>query len=131
MNVQKTIDALIVEKDDQTASAVRNILEERGYRVALRTSREEAIGLLKERRFSLAVAGDAEGGGSPFDIMKDIVMTSPMTSMILISDLAKEDVEDKAEGYGILGHTDRSVRGEDMEPLLESFERILGSFSID
>lgn len=128
MDVQKEVDALIVEKDEETAAAVRKILEKRGYRVTLRSGRDEAIQLLKERRMSLVVAGDAEGSDSPFDMMKAIVKTSPMTSMILITDLSKQEVEDRAEGYGILGHTNRSVRPQDMDPLLQSFERILGSF---
>jgi len=127
MNVQKEVDALIVEKEQEAAAAVRKILEERGYRVTLRSGRDEAIRLLKEKRMSLAVLGDAEGSDSPFDTMKAIVMTSPMTSMILITDLSKQEVEDRAEGYGILGHTDRSVPSDGMIPLLESFERILGS----
>jgi hypothetical protein len=55
-------------------------------------------------------------------------MASPMTSVILITDLPKQEVDDTAEGYGILGHTDRSVRSEEMIPLLESFEKILGAF---
>ncbi len=128
MNTQKEFHALVVEKDENVAGAVRTLLEDRGYRVTLLSSREEAIRILKERLVSLTVAGEAEGSDSPFHIMKDIVMASPMTSMILLTDLPKQEVEDKAEGYGILGHVGRSVKSEEMTPLLDSFEKILGSF---
>jgi DNA-binding NtrC family response regulator len=127
MKTQKEIHALIVEKDENVAGAIQKILKDRGYRVTLLSRKEDAIRFLKESHVSLAVAGDAEGSDSPFQIMKEIVMGSPMTSMILVSDLSKKEVDDTAEGYGILGHTGRSVRLDDLTPLLESFEKILGS----
>jgi DNA-binding NtrC family response regulator len=128
MNTQKEIRALVVEKDERVAVAIQKMLEDRRYRVTPLSGKEDAIRLLKERPVSLAVAGETEDSDSPFHIMKEIVMASPMTSLILITDLPKEEVDDKAEGYGILGHTGRSVRSEDMIPLLDSFEKILGSF---
>ncbi|MFO7599592.1 MAG: hypothetical protein R6X27_07255 [Candidatus Desulfacyla sp.] len=128
MNTQKEIHALVVEKDEGVAEAIERMLEDRHYRVTLLSGKDDAIRLLKEGPISLAVAGEAEGSDSPFHIMKDIVMTSPMTSLILITDLPKEEVDDKAEGYGILGHAGRSPRSEDIIPLLESFEKILNAF---
>jgi DNA-binding NtrC family response regulator len=126
MNTEKEIHALIVEKDATVAGSIRKILEARQYAVTLLSRKEDARRLLKERHVSLAVAGGAEDSDSPFHIMKEIVMTSPMTSMILITDLPKEEVDEKAEGYGILGHAGRQVKPEEMTPLLDSFEKILG-----
>ncbi len=128
MNTEKEIHALIVEKDETVAGSIKKILQDRQYAVTRLTRKEDARRLLKERYFSLAVAGEAEDSDSPFHIMKEIVMASPMTSMILITDLLKEEVDEKAEGYGILGHAGRAVRSVDMVPLLESFEEILRSF---
>ena len=128
MNNQKEIRALIVEKDERVAGAIQKMLEDRHYRVTPLSRKEDATRLLKERPISLAVAGETEDSDSPFHTMKEIVMASPMTSLILITDLPKEEVDNKAEGYGILGHTGRSVRSEDMIPLLESFEKILSAF---
>jgi len=128
MNTPKEIHALVVEKDEGVAKAIERMLEARRYRVTLLSGREDAIRLLKEGPIPLAVAGEAEGSDSPFQVMKEIVMASPMTSLILITDLPKEEVDDRAEGYGILGHAGRSLRSEDMIPLLESFEKILNAF---
>jgi DNA-binding NtrC family response regulator len=128
MDTQREIHALVVEKDEKVAGAIQKVLEDRHYRVTLLFSKGDAIRLLKESPVSLAVAGEAEDSDSPFHIMKEVVMASPMTSMILITDLPEQEVDDKAEGYGILGHAGRSVRSEDMIPLLEAFEKILGSF---
>lgn len=128
MRSQKEIHAVIVEKDTVVAEAIQKILEGRDYTVTRLSRKADAHPFLKGKRFLLAVAGDAEDSDSPFHIMKEIVMASPMTSMILITDLPKEAVNEKAEGYGILGHASRAIRSEDMIPLLESFERILSSF---
>lgn len=128
MNTPREIHALIVEKDEKVAEAVQEILRHRHYSITLLSKKADAIRLLKERDISLVIAGEAADSDSPFHIMKEIVMTSPMTSVILITDLPKQEVEDTAEGYGILGHTDRSVKSEEMIPLLASFEKILGAF---
>ena len=128
MNTQKEIHALVVEKDDKTAEAVRKMLADRHYVVTLLSRKEDAVQLMKERHVSLAVAGEAEDSDSPFHIMKEVVMASPMTSTILLTDLPAEVVEDRAEGYGIVGHAGRAVKLEEMIPLFESFEKILGSF---
>jgi DNA-binding NtrC family response regulator len=126
MNIQREIHALIVEKDEKVAGAVQTILERRGYAVTPLSRKEEALRILKERHVSLVVAGMAEDSDSPFHIMKETVMTSPMTSTILITDLPKEEVDDRAEGYGILGHAGRQVKPAEMTPLLDAFEKILG-----
>jgi len=127
MKSQKEIHAIVVEKDEKTARAVQKLLTGRDYRLSLFSSKEDALKALKEQSASLVVAGEAENSASPLEIMKAVVMTSPMTSMILVTDLPKEEVEEKAEGYGILGHVGRACTEEELIPLLEAFEKILGS----
>ncbi len=51
-------------------------------------------------------------------------MTSPMTSIILISDLPTKEVDERAEGYGILGHVNRSIPSKNLTLLIEHFEKI-------
>jgi DNA-binding NtrC family response regulator len=121
--------ALIVEKDRKLIDSIEKILKRRSYAVTTSFEKEEALRHLKERTYPLAVVGDAEGSGSPFEAMRDIVMASPMTSMILISDLPAEEVNEKAEGYGILGHVSREVLSKDLLKLVKSFEAIFTSFA--
>jgi hypothetical protein len=92
------------------------------------SGKKEALNFLKEKSPQLAVVGDTEKNVPPFEIMKDIVMTSPMTSIILITDLPKKEVDEKAEGYGILGHINGKVPSDDLASLLENFENILKSY---
>ena len=127
MNTKKEIHALIVERNNTLAESIEKILEHRQYRVTCLSKREDIPRLLRRENYSLAVIGEAEDGISPFQMMKDMVMASPMTSMILITDLPNEVVDEKAEGYGILGHAGKDIRREEIVPLLESFEQILRS----
>ncbi|MBW2615216.1 MAG: hypothetical protein JRD02_03445 [Deltaproteobacteria bacterium] len=121
--------ALILEKDRKLIDSIEKILKRRSYAVTTSFEKEEALRHLKERLYPLAVVGDAEGSASPFEAMRDIVMASPMTSMILISDLPEEEVNEKAEGYGILGHINREIRSRDLLKLVKSFEAIFTSFA--
>jgi DNA-binding NtrC family response regulator len=129
MAQQEKTRALILEKDRKLIDSIEKILKRRSYAVTTSFEKEEALRHLKEKTYPLAVVGDAEGSGSPFEAMKDIVMASPMTSMILISDLPDEEVNEKAEGYGILGHVNREVLSKDLLKLVKSFEGIFTSFA--
>ena len=121
--------ALILEKDRKIADSIEQILKRRSYAVTASFEKEEALLHLKEKTYPLAIVGDAQGSGSPFEAMRDIVMASPMTSMVLITDLPEEEVSEKAEGYGILGHVSREVRSKDLLKLVKSFEAIFTSFA--
>jgi hypothetical protein len=47
-----------------------------------------------------------------------------MTSIIMVTDLSDSEVEEKAEGYGILGNINRNVPAENLFSLLEPYEKI-------
>ena len=128
MKDEKRILALILEKEETVAATINNTLQSREYSVTVLSKKEEALPLLKERVFHLAIVGDTEDGGSVFEIMREIVAASPMTSMILVTDLSEKEVDEKAEGYGILGHIGRSAPLDNLPQLLDSLEKILGSF---
>ena len=128
MKDAKRILALILEKDETVVASIDNTLQGRSYSVTVLSKKEEALNLLKEKVFQLAIVGNTEDRASVFQIMREIVTVSPMTSMILVTDLSEEEVEEKAEGYGILGHIGRAVPSGDLVQLLDSLEKILGSF---
>ena len=124
---QEKIRALIIEEARDVIVPIEKIFKKKSYTVTTLANRDEAIGLLKKNHHQLALVGEVNGRSSAFEVMRKIVMTSPMTSIILISDLPKEEVDEKAEGYGIIGHINRSVPSEDLALLLEQFERIAQS----
>lgn len=128
MKDEKRILALILEKDETVVASIDNTLQGRSYSVTVLSKKEEALHLLKERAFQLAIVGNTEDSASVFQIMREIVKVSPMTSMILVTDLSEKEVEEKAEGYGILGHIGGAVPSGDLVQLLDRLEEILGSF---
>jgi len=127
MKNEKRMLALILEKDETVVASIHNTLQSRPYSVTVLSKKEAALDLLQERVFQLAIVGNTEDGTSVFEIMKEIVAVSPMTSMILVTNLSEEEVDEKAEGYGILGHIGRTVPSGDFIQLLDSLEKILGA----
>ena len=127
MKNREQISVIVVEKDNTVVESIVKILKTRSYAITQLSKKDKALSLLKESVYPLAIIGDTEGNGSSFDIMKEIVMTSPMTSMILITDLPKKEVDKIAEGYGILGHVNRGIPRDDIILLLEKFEGVYDS----
>ena len=128
MKDEERILSLVLEKDETVVALINKALQGRPYSVTVLSKKEEALHLLKERAFQLAIVGNTEDSASVFQIMREIVKVSPMTSMILVTDLSEKEVEEKAEGYGILGHTGRAVPSGDLVQFLDRLEEILGSF---
>ena len=126
----ETLHALIVEKNRSTVHAIEEILTRKSYTSTTIVEKPEALRLLQAKPFPLAIVGETEDSESVFESMREIVMASPMTSLILISDLPQEAVDSKAEGYGILGHIDRSIPSEGLILLLERFEKITQSIPL-
>ena len=123
------IHAVVLEKDRVIVDSIERHLAKRSYIVTTLSEKKEALSLLGKKHYQLAIVGDTEANGSVFKAMRDIVRTSPMTSIILITDLSQKEVDEKAEGYGILGRVTREIPSEDLTTLLNNFEKILKSFS--
>ena len=84
MENQGDIKALVVEKDQTVVESIELVLKEKSYIVTSSSNEDEALGLLRKTPYPLAIVGDVKGTSSTFEIMRKIVMTSPMTSIILI-----------------------------------------------
>jgi two-component SAPR family response regulator len=124
MKLDAEVSALILEKDQHLVRAVAEILKKSSFSSTAFSEKEEALRHLKQVRVALVVVGDIHGFDSVFDAMREIVMASPMSSIILLTDLPGEKVHDRAEGYGILGHVTRSSPSEGLGRLLETFKEI-------
>ena len=129
MDVQKNIKVMVVEKDRKIVNSIVQVLKSRSYELNIHPGWGEAERNLKERYYELVLIGETEEGESPFHVMKHIVRVSPMASIILITDISDEEVQEKAEGYGILGSIDRAVPQRKLTQLLNNFESIYKSTS--
>jgi len=127
MESQGKIRVVVVEKDQEVVNSILHVLKDKPYQIKICSGRVETGRVLGERSYGLVLIGDTDERDSPFDVMKDVVMASPMTSIILITDLQEKEVHDKAEGYGILGHVNRAIPSGGLISLIEQFEKISGS----
>ncbi|MDY6973882.1 MAG: hypothetical protein SV775_16400 [Thermodesulfobacteriota bacterium] len=131
MRGKEELGVVVVEKDQEVVNLILNALEDKPCRIRTCSGRVEPLPILREKPYGLILIGNTDEGDSPFDVMKEIVMASPMTSIILITDLQKKEVHDKAEGYGILGHVSRTVPSRDLISLIEQYEKVSASLSSD
>jgi DNA-binding response OmpR family regulator len=113
-----------LEKNVAVSVLIIQELEKRSYQTDVFSDRDEALKKIKDRGYPLVILGNTEGGESVFDVMKEIVMNAPMSCVILLTDAAAEEVEKKAEGYGLLGMLPRSEPVPALGPLLDRFEEI-------
>ena len=125
MMKEKEFNTSIVEQDQERAMGMVNLLKERMYASTIISTKEEMIELLGGKTIPLIILGETADGYSPFELMKEVVKHSPMTSIILLTDATEEEVEEKAEGYGILGHVG-TAPGTAFSSLLDNFEKISG-----
>lgn len=123
----KKPEVLILENHMATADSITKVLRGRGYETSFAKTKSEAIGMIKEKGIGLVIIGNNDDNISIFDMLKDIVMASPMTSVILVTDISSKEIHEKAEGYGILGHVDRSIDHDQLTTLLDNFEMITGA----
>ena len=119
---------LLLENDPAVMEKIQQTLEDDTYEKACFSNRNEALKASKETLFDLIITGHNEENEDPIDVMKTFVMASPMTSIIMVTDLSPSEVDEKAEGYGILGNIARNVPTDDLLSLLGTFEKIQQSF---
>jgi DNA-binding NtrC family response regulator len=116
--------AVVIEKDPILGRKVGDCLAQRGYLVEYASGNHELAKLFDGGRISLAVLGETREGGDFVHSLDAIVRLSPMTSVILLTDLTDADVHDRAEGYGILGTASRRDPITDLDILIGRLEEI-------
>ncbi len=129
VNADKKIKVMLLEKDTAVLEKIQERLETRPYEITQFAKGDEALAASKETPFDLVFVGYDAEGEDPIDLLKAFVMASPMTSIIMVIDLTDSEVEEKAEGYGILGNVNRDVPAENLFSLLDSYEKIQQSLN--
>ena len=124
MEKHPSVKVLIVEKSAEISQMLKSILEKRGFDISMEPGAEKGLQLLKEGGVALAFAGSTEEGIPTLELMRKIVMQSPMTSLILISELSNEELDEKAEGYGILGNIRPQAPTDGLDELIDTFDNI-------
>ena len=128
MNQEPKTKALLLENDQTVLEKIQQALKDRPYELTCFSTKKETLNALKETFFNLVITGHNAEGEDPIQVMKAMVMTSPMTSIIMVTDLSHEEAEEKAEGFGILGNVSRDVPSGDLLSLMDTYEKIQQSF---
>lgn len=128
MNPETKRKVLLLENDPAVLEKIQQAMEDRSYEKTCFSSSNDALKASKETLFELIITGHNAENKDPVDVMKTFVMASPMSSIIMVTDLSHSEVDEKAEGYGILGNIDRNVPTGDLLSLLETYEKIQQSF---
>ena len=128
MNQETKRKVLLLENDPAVLEKIQMALEDSPYEKVCFPSKNDALEASKSSFFDLLITGHNEENEDPIEVMKTFVMASPMTSIIMVTDLSHSEVDEKAEGYGILGNIARNVPTEDLLSLLRTYEKIQQSF---
>jgi DNA-binding NtrC family response regulator len=127
---QKTpVKVLLLENDSEITEKIAQALEKRSYETTCFISCVKALEASGTTLFNLVISGHNTEQKDPVEVMKDFVMASPMSSIIMVTDLSDSEVEEKAEGYGILGNINRNIPVEKLFTLLNTYEKIQQSLS--
>jgi DNA-binding NtrC family response regulator len=119
---------LLLENDPAVLEKIQLALEDSSYEKICFSGKNDALEASKTSFFDLLITGHNKENIDPIEVIKTFVMTSPMTSIIMVTDLSHSEVDEKAEGYGILGNIARDVPTEELLKLLHTFEKIQQSF---
>ena len=128
VNQETKIKVLLLENDPAVLDKIQLAMEDKPYEKTSFSSSNEALKASKKSFFNLVITGHNEENKDPIDVMKAFVMATPMTSIIMVTDLSDSEVDEKAEGYGILGNITRKVPTESLLSLLNTYEKIQQSF---
>lgn len=125
MTKQETpVKVLLLENEPLILEKIQQALAKKPYETTCFSSSNEALGAIGKTPFNLVIAGHNAEQKDPVEVMKSFVMTSPMTSIIMVTDLSDSDVHEKTEGYGILGNISRKVPADNLISLLNTYEKI-------
>ena len=89
---------LAVDDDPAAVSALRQILMQRGYEVVTTTSGEDAVTLLADQSFDLAILDVTMPGMSGYDLCRHIRQGERTRDLPVIFLTAKSMLMDQAEG---------------------------------
>lgn len=127
--MNEKIRAAVIERDALLGGKVGEFLALRGFLVEHASTNHELAALFEGGRISLAVLGETIDGGDFISSLDLIVRLSPMTSVILLTDMNDAEVHERAEGYGILGSASRRDPNPDLGVLCGRFEEIASIIS--
>lgn len=107
-----SVQILLVDDKPEINHSLSSLLSRDGYRVISCQSGEEAFELLKKKKFDLIISDLFLPGISGIEILKHVKMTSPETSVILITGNASAETAVEAMKEGALDYISKPFNFE-------------------
>lgn len=105
---------LIVDDDEEARRLYGRTLVAAEYECALAASRSEALGLLTEGDFSLAICGLRMSGESGLDLVRDIRSDHPGTAVLMVSREDDPMIAEIAADNGAYGYMVKPLSGNQL-----------------
>ncbi|MBI4773665.1 MAG: response regulator [Deltaproteobacteria bacterium] len=118
------IRVLVVEPNRDIADWMMPVLEDRGYGVDFCTQADEAVQRIRNNRYDLVLVHDEVEIWPGRDLVKEVVRVSPFTCCGVITDMDANEIHDRMESLGIVGHVGTKPDPETLNTLLDGFESI-------
>ncbi len=115
---------ILAENDPAIIKTINETLKDRGYLPVMVSTKKLLLQHLNAKLCHLILIGELEDSDSILKTMREAVMASPLSAIILMTDIPSNEVHDKTEGYGILGDIGRIQASKELLHLLDQFEKI-------
>jgi len=106
-------EVLVVDDEAVVLTVLREALRRGGYRVTTAASAEEAIDLMRKRRFDLVLTDKNLPGASGLDVLRAARTLNPAPAIVLITGYSSYDSAIEAMDVGALDYIEKPIRDVD------------------
>jgi CheY-like chemotaxis protein len=106
-------EVLVVDDEAVVLTVLREALRRGGYRVTTAASAEEAIDLMKKRRFDLVLTDKNLPGASGLDVLRAARVLDPAPAIVLITGYSSYDSAVEALDIGAHDYIEKPIRDVD------------------
>lgn len=106
-------EVLVVDDEAVVLTVLREALRRGGFRVTTAASAEEAIDLMRKRRFDLVLTDKNLPGASGLDVLRAARKLNPAPAIVLITGYSSYDSAIEAMDVGALDYIEKPIRDVD------------------
>ncbi|MCD6361995.1 MAG: response regulator [Armatimonadetes bacterium] len=114
---------MVVDDDEQMAETLSDILEAKGYKVAVAGSGEQAIDRIAERRFDVILLDIRLPGMNGVETLRAIRRRCPESMVVMMTAYTLPDLIKKAEKEGALATLTKPLDMNKVLAFLREFQR--------
>ena len=120
------IELLMVANNKLPFNAFSETLEKAGASISWASSGSEALGMVKEKQYSLLLTAESLPDMSGIELAKQTVMINPMINLAITSALIHKAFHEATEGLGVLCQVPLTPSEKDALTLMSRLKEVLG-----